>query len=493
MLRIAVIDDEPKIRRGIAGMLRNCLKGRAVIESFSSAGDLVRAARKEELHLLITDIRMPDLDGLELGNYLKLFYPKLKIILISGYRDFEYAQAAIRLQVCDYLLKPVNPQRLQELVLQQMKLLEEEASQTEKAWKTSGGALPDSNQIIREMLYGGDPMHPVLAGAVDEQTTYYLVLAEGVTDVDAELLANKAWASGRMDGSKRFFLTEHAQLDQTLLLQFNGQETVQNIGISGPCCGAERLHQSYLQALSALKQEIYAERPGIWRFQSSGIWQFDGEKKAMYLLNCIYAGADLAEELAALREEIRSARPVFLMYEKNIKRMLDTIIRMLEEHDGMSEACIQLKKVEEQIGDSHSLNETFRDIETALQAVSANRKEIQRMRMEQNLHRAIDYIKAHYCEDLTLEEVASQADMNPTYFSTCFKKYMGVGFIHYMMELRMHRARKLLKEEDKKICEIARMLGFGDTRYFAKIFKRYAGVTPSEYRNIAGMLYEGRK
>ena len=178
---------------------------------------------------------------MELGNYLKLFYPKLKIILISGYRDFEYAQAAIRLQVCDYLLKPVNPQRLQELVLQQMKLLEEEASQTEKAWKTSGGALPDSNQIIREMLYGGDPMHPVLAGAVDEQTTYYLVLAEGVTDVDAELLANEAWASGRMDGSKRFFLTEHAQLDQTLLLQFNGQETVQNIGISGPCCGAERL------------------------------------------------------------------------------------------------------------------------------------------------------------------------------------------------------------------------------------------------------------
>lgn len=218
MLRIAVIDDEPKIRRGIAGMLRNCLKGRAVIESFSSAGDLVRAARKEELHLLITDIRMPDLDGLELGNYLKLFYPKLKIILISGYRDFEYAQAAIRLQVCDYLLKPVNPQRLQELVLQQMKLLEEEASQTEKAWKTSGGALPDSNQIIREMLYGGDPMHLVLAGAVDEQTTYYLVLAEGVTDVDAELLANEAWASGRMDGSKRFFLTEHAQLSCYYLL-----------------------------------------------------------------------------------------------------------------------------------------------------------------------------------------------------------------------------------------------------------------------------------
>lgn len=497
MLRIAVIDDEPKIRRGITGMLKNCLKDRAVIESFSSAGDLVRAARKEELHLLITDIRMPDLDGLELGNYLKLFYPRLKIILISGYRDFEYAQAAIRLQVCDYLLKPVNPQRLQEVVLQQIGLLEKEESQTAKAGKADGGVWPDTNQVIQEMLYGGDPMHPVLAGCLDQQTVYYLVLTEGAaedrTGLLAELLEKDAWASGRMDGSRSFYLTRNANLYQDLLTQSTEGKHMKNIGISGPCCGAKRLHQAYLQALSALKQEIYAERPGIWRFQSSGIWQFDGEKKAMYLLNCIYAGTDLVGELTELREEIRLARPVFPMYEKNIKLLLETIIRMLEEHDGMSQACIQLKEIEEQIGDSHSLNETFRKIEAALQAVSANRKEMQRMCMEQNLHRAIDYIKAHYCEDLTLEEVASQAKMNPTYFSSSFKKYMGVGFIHYMMELRIHRAKKLLKEENKKICEIARILGFGDTRYFAKIFKRYAGVTPSEYRNIAGMLYEGNK
>ena len=79
--------------------------------------------------------------------------------------------------------------------------------------------------------------------------------------------------------------------------------------------------------------------------------------------------------------------------------------------------------------------------------------------------------------------------MNPAYFSSSFKKYTGSSFIHYTMELRVRRAKELLKE-GKKVSEIAQLLGFHDTRYFTRTFKKYAGVTPSEYKTIATAFYE---
>ena len=112
MIRIAVIVDEPKIRRGIAGLLETSFEGRAMVNCFKSASDLIRFSKKEKIDILVTDICMPDMDGLELGNYLKMFYPQIQIIIISGYGNFEYAQAAITLQVCEYLLKPVDPDKL---------------------------------------------------------------------------------------------------------------------------------------------------------------------------------------------------------------------------------------------------------------------------------------------------------------------------------------------------------------------------------------------
>ena len=124
MVNIAVIDDEPKIRRGITAMLRQSFDGRARVYSFEATSQVIKFAGKEMIDILITDICMPDMDGLELGNYLKLFNPELKIIIISGYSNFEYAKAAISLQVCEYLLKPVDQEKLLEIVEKNTALIE---------------------------------------------------------------------------------------------------------------------------------------------------------------------------------------------------------------------------------------------------------------------------------------------------------------------------------------------------------------------------------
>lgn len=515
MIRIAVIDDEPKIRRGIAGMLEASLKGRAAVSRFSDAGELIRFARKEELHILVTDICMPDIDGLELGNYLKMFYPRLRIIIISGYNNFEYAQTAIRLQVSEYLLKPVDPGKLLEVVNKLIESIGQEEILSAKGTKKGGEEKPKRDRLIREMLYGGDSEHPALQGFADGKTAYYLVLTEGEKELCLDMV-RLSLQSGRIDGGRNFYLImEEGHLARIKELYESGMENKgsagsegeegagsdgdedagtggagsRNVGISGGCYSADMLHQAYLQAWSALKQELYEERPGVWSFQNTGIWQFDGEKKALYILNCVYAGTDYMRELSEVREEIRSARPVFPMYERNMKVMLHAMIKMLEESKRLSGECLALKHIAEGMDAYRSLNRMFEEIGNVLGQAAENAREIQGIRTENHIHRAIDYIQGHYCEDLTLEEVAARADMNPAYFSSSFKKYTGSSFIHYMMELRIRRAKELLKE-GRKISEISNLLGFHDTRYFTRTFKKYVGVTPSEYKNITGMLYE---
>lgn len=493
MIRIAVLDDEPKIRRGIAGMLEASLQGDAAVHKFATAGELIRFARKEELHILITDICMPELDGLELGNYLKLFYPKLRIVIISGYSNFEYAQAAIRLQVSEYLLKPVDPGRLLAVVHKLIGAIEQERLQLAGLTGQGIPRQPDKNLVVREILYGGNPDQPALLGVWDGRGSYYLVLTEGERELCQEA-AGLSFLSGSLDEGRRFYLTGAEDAPDRIRSLYEGLgsgqgEIVRNVGISGAAASGDLLHQAYLQALSALKQELYEERPGVWSFQNTGIWQFDSEKRALYLLNCIYAGTDFTGELAAVREEIRSARPVFPMFERNMKLMLHTMIKLLEENRLLSGACIELKRIAEEIGSCRSLNSLFESIGAALGRAAENAGEIQAFRLESHIHKAIEYIQNHYCQDLALEEVAARADMNPAYFSSCFKKYTGSSFIQYTMDLRIRRAKELLKE-GMKVNEIAGQLGFNDTRYFTRTFKKYAGVTPSEYKNIANALYE---
>jgi len=496
MVRIAVIDDEPKIRRGLTGMLEASFGKRASVRSFKSVSELIKSARKERIDILLTDICMPDMDGLELGNYLKMFYPKIRIIIISGYSNFEYAQAAITLQVCEYMLKPVDQEKLYSIVDRQVTALEREAALTGNFMTGSAGETLDKNTLISAMLYGNAQAVSSFAAFTDNRMPYYLVVTDGETDL-CEAAAAFSGQCGWLSRHQRFYLItgidNDAEADSVVRQLFekalfkNGQP---RIGISGQCYGGEMIHLAYMQAVSALKQEIYDESPGIWRFKGSGVWQFDGEKKALYLMNSVLSGDQYGEKLAAVKTEIRKAGPVYPMFEKNMKVMLETLIRLTEENRLSAKCGLMFKNIAGNIEAYRSLDAFFSDILSVFEEIADSANKLQRLRMERHIHKALEYIHENYCQDLTLEEVAAQADLNPAYFSSYFKKYTGSSFINYMTELRIKKAKSLLKEDNKKISEISELTGFNDMRYFAKIFKKYVGVTPSEYRSIAKTLYD---
>ena len=245
------------------------------------------------------------------------------------------------------------------------------------------------------------------------------------------------------------------------------------------------LHIAYIQAEAALRQQLYDETSyGVWYFKSGGIWQFDGRKKAVMLVSTLLGQGSCSQILKEIEEEIRKARPVYPMLEKNIRTMLEEIIRLTGSNEAFTRAQMMLKKIGSHMEDYRSLSSIFSDIAKALGQIMEASKETEDLRMKQHIQDALDFIGENFERDLSLDEVAAHANLNAAYFSSCFKKMTGQSFVNYITELRIRRAKELLRDEHKKIGQISEMLGFNDTRYFAKIFKKYVGVTPSEYRGI---------
>lgn len=473
MVNIAVIDDEPKIRRGITAMLRQSFDGRARVYSFEATSQVIKFAGKEMIDILITDICMPDMDGLELGNYLKLFNPELKIIIISGYSNFEYAKAAISLQVCEYLLKPVDQEKLLEIVEKNTALIEKKQYQTYDA----GSDVWDSHFIMASMLYGGKE-----SAESKETASYFLALTQGEKE-DGYLFGDKVWHSGKITAKRRFYLFKESVPKSFETYIFQTEDVC--AGISEQCRGASMLHMAYIQAEAALKQQLYDETDsGVWYFKSGGIWQFDGSKKAVMLVNTILGQGSCRQVLSEIEEEIRKARPVYPMLEKNMRAMLEEIIRLTGSNAAFTRAQLMLKKIGSHMEDYQSLSDIFADIAKALGQILEASKETEDLRMKQHIQAALDFIGENFERDLSLDEVAEHANLNAAYFSSYFKKMTGQSFVNYITELRVRRAKELLRDEHIKIGRISEMLGFNDTRYFAKIFKKYVGVTPSEYRGI---------
>lgn len=485
MIKIAVIDDEPKIRRGIAGLLSGHFGERVSIRSFAGASEIIKNAGKERTDILITDICMPEMDGLALGSYLKTFNPAMKIIIISGYSNFEYAKAAISLQVCEYLLKPLKQEELIACVEKNVTALEQEQSERHFVRLKKDEWIWQEAEIIQAMLYGVSETY-----GIDDDCRYYTVLAEGHLQ-EADCLIDSAWQTGYLCGDKKYYLINNGEAVEALRKKAEKQENIcVKIGISEECRGQKMLHLSYRQAQAAMRQSFYTGRPGVWQFKSGGIWQFDGHKKAAVILNCILSGENYREMLMEMAEKIRRERPVYPLFESHIKTMLEKMTELSEKTKETAAVCAFMKNIANHVACYETIDALFVDILQACKMLSQAAGAIQRMRTKAHIEKAAAYIEENFFRDLSLEEVAEQAHMNGAYFSSSFRKYMGSSFINYLTEIRIKKAKELLADKDKKIREISSMTGFNDMRYFAKIFKKYVGVTPSEYRSISEKLYE---
>ncbi|MGN7381630.1 response regulator [Paenibacillus sp. SAFN-117] len=383
-MNLLIVDDEHVIREGIRRTLRNHFPH---CSTFLAANpeEATALLRNHYIHIVLTDILMPGMTGLELMKVSRKRHPHIKWIVISAYSEFAYAQEAVRLGAKDYLLKPIGKEALIERI---GRLKEEIARETELAedaewWKSGRKYLREA--IFQRVALGLDTGRFDLGRFMENHPFFHLILVKMESDrnVQLENFIVENVLSELIDRYGRGFVT---LLDNKSLL---GLITLEEESRLGGLLNELRAHLK--QYLRLPFQMMHSER---------------------------------VDHFTKVAEKVRRMR--------------------------------QFSTIQ---GYEHYAEGGERAVEVALH-----------------------YIRSHYQEDLSLEKVASIVYLNPVYFSQLFKQKTGQNYKEYVIQLRMEQARQLLLNPRLRLADIAERIGYQDVRYFATLFRKKYGASPSEYR-----------
>lgn len=533
MLKLIIVDDEERVCKVIRYLVDwDTLE----VEIAGECRNVPEAIKSiEEIHpdIVITDIRMPGHDGIELIRQMKKLYPGIHFIIVSGYSQFEYAQNAIKYGVDDYLLKPIKKKELLQSI---NKIKEEIQSQRNEKLETESlraKASEDAEKIKKGLLLAllhGQRSQISLESIDKINIEYHSTFQTGKYQV---LIANPFVDYGEENLYTMRVLLEKTERILHEQLSYNFTECIHIIyrnKIYFLLNGSEEnfhrlekiLRKVYVEVLSW--KEVFgnihmyyslSRRVEYISFYEEGI--VEAEERLLdrmllrqnYFLEPISRQSDVRNEevleqikifrnnLEALDEEsagknICTVRQL-LLYEDNltgrfVKQVYDTFTNSVVE-------IVQKLKMNVEI---ESLRNTFQEIFTYCDGVEKlfeqfscyvgdlvkEWKSSKKMEQARPIRLAKQYIQRNFRESLTLEIVSGEVGLNPTYFSNLFKIETGQNFSEYLIEMRIRYAKTLLTDTDLSIADVAEYVGYGDVKYFSKLFKKITGLSPAEYRKL---------
>lgn len=534
MYKVIIVDDEAVVRVGLKNTIAWQEHGFELVGDYANGREAWEAVERYKPELVISDISMPFMDGLELAGLIAAQYPYIKLIILTGFDEFEYAQQAIRLKVSDFILKPITAREIRQLLDRVKSEMDEERKHREDLGRLKS-QLTQSLPLLRERFlerlvaiglgreeiaerfaaFGILPPAPLLLVMVvdvddfgDRELPSYELDAEflrfAAFDIFKETLEKDdvlvfrtreermvAIVSGEPDESllyeRMFSLAEQVRHHIEKYLKF----TV-TIGIGRACAGTERLPDAYRSALSALD----------YRF-------LHGKNRVLSIL-------DLEGKLAASpsanpdwERELASAVKTGSLQEAN-RLIEDGIAEMKAAHATIESCFLQMQKVvltllnaiqdiaaadpEASLAWQTKLMDVYRFktldevelwlkeiVRSVVAAIEGNRSLLTSLQ----IHKAVAYIEANYMNDrMSLQELCRHVLMSTSYFSLVFKQHTGETFIEYLTGVRVRKAKELLRGTTLKFYEIAEQVGYKDPNYFSMLFKKNAGMTPKEYREL---------
>ncbi len=536
MHNVIIADDEMKVCQLIVKLADWESLGLYVAGIANDGLTALELIEKHQPDMLITDIRMPGVDGIELIRRAKQIRPSLQCIIISGYRHFDYAHNAIRYGVEDYLLKPVNQQEfistLEKLVKRQVLAAQEQQETAalkqqaidftqrmqedflrrllsggpmdEKALAFIAKALPPplvgpregySCAIVKPDLTGvppGDRLHSLVTEktlALARQHLQPAFPALLVSDAPEGVLC--AFHPGAKD-TKEVQEAFKGLMEDVLLLRALFPSLEVTVGMSRANHPLSDIPAAMKQAYQALCGRLLLGTGQLLAYtpQTPGIETrealVDGEtrKQLLAALEILDEGgyrAQLEKAFLSFRTTSRAILSIrdamkeliylhFLGLQSHV-RAEDMLEKFLADFQGIWNASTSLAQVEQ----------AFTMLLCGhLAGINRERDEME-MRP---IRLAKKYMQENYRKNITLEDVAAVAGFHPAYFSTVFKKVTGENFLEYLSALRMKEARELLSDAGLRISDVAEQVGYQDSKYFVKLFKKATGLTPQEYRKL---------
>lgn len=492
MFNLLIVDDEQWIRKGITAKLSNHELLISRIYEAESSEEALEIMKVKDIHLIITDIRMAELNGLQLIRKVKE-KQDTKFIVISGYAEFDYAKEALELEVSGYLLKPVKESELVELIEKVTNELIEQSNFDQEHYV--------QEQKINEYFQGTE-----VAGDDSLNYEYYslaiidiaLKWQQNIVDIKKKIITAFETTESRC---KTYVVNNYSDNKQILVLfmsnersevhkarnwyLFNSYHKVKEnctatiiVGVSNISEHIDR--KLYEQANDALLNKFISGPDNIYYYKNqNNLISFKDHdiKQLERYIQC--------KDIKNIRKFIDE-----IFYDKkfneenivSIKYLFDEITnyiryRFRQEAQGPIPKVFQDNLYITFFNDLNELkSEIIAYIEDHLYDVVevGNVKDI--------IRKARKYVDMHYDEELTIKDLAYKVGINSNYLSTLFKKETGKTFTKYLTDMRIDNAKKLLVDTEANVAQISKSVGYHDPGYFYRVFKKQTGQTPLAYR-----------
>ncbi|TCL69914.1 two-component system response regulator YesN [Hydrogenispora ethanolica] len=535
MIKVLIADDEEKVCTLIYKLVNWQDFDMEVVATVYNGIEALECIKALELDLVITDIRMPGYDGIELIAKAKEINDRLEFIIISGYRHFEYAQSAIKYGVSDYLLKPIKKEELidtlKKIRLHCLERAEQLSAQEQLRLRLQDDTSKHREQLFADFLFSSTKLIDRLE---ELNKTYCFQFVPGVFQLTAikidcpyedfnadsmKVLSEKV--SKILDSVLRdncyememyyrdsivYTLLNYSLEDspsvrrqlKAVMAELLVQQTVFDkvfftLGVGKPTEDVAKLPQCFSSAQNAVFQRLvdgtgkmiddapvagYAPIKqdfllGDFRRMMSQAVELLDLQAAQAAVGVLADAAPINEKTAGSQvyKLVVAAGEMFMLIIKNTQYNVEIPPEIYEEFKTRLSLCGNVEQLFETL---NLLVRTQIDF-----IVQENRQADNRP-----IRMAKEYIQKNYMNPIGLEEISEMLGFNLSYFSALFKKETGKNFLEYLTEVRIANAKELLRETNLSIAEICNRVGYLDQKHFIATFKKYAGIKPGEFRKL---------
>ncbi len=526
MMKVIITDDEIQIRKGLRMKVDWEEEGFQIAAEASNGQEALELLRNMDVDVVITDMRMPIMDGIELAKHCHEQFPKVRVIVLSGYSDFEYVRGSMKEGVKDYLLKPVAPDELVEVLRKIRKEVEDE-----KRKQAESARL---HQLVHTQLQQVQEQY--LLHLVKEEWLQLNIVIDRLRQLQLEDLAaenavvqfvtveireydgssnrlKELWLPFQMlckeiakehIGTYSFYDPNYAFVVQflhiidssaqnsTLSLVNNIQQNVKNflnletvIGIGKVVTGLTEFKNGYISSLLSWSQSQLGSKSQIidTTVTKEELFKFSPEFERR-LTNTIEN-----INFEAFKENIHtvlgnSENQSILSFSFVANRVLFLLESLARKYD------VETKDIQKTMWNCQQsiweLNSQQKVIEYLIQLAKLIIEKVRIARFSNGkliIDNVRHYLDKHYASEISLTSLSELFHINSAYLSETFKNYVGQNFSDYLVKLRMDKAQQFLKDKELKIIDVANLVGFSNSGYFSTVFKKHFGQTPVEFRN----------
>lgn len=538
MLKVFLVEDETVIREGLRDKIPWDQYGYRFVGEASDGEMALPLIRKTRPDLIITDIKMPFMDGLSLSRMVKDEFPKTKIVILSGYDDFEYARRAITIGVDQYVLKPITRASLRTVLQEIREKIEREQQQEDYQTKLADEMREyeqfSMRHFFEKMLEGEMSVTEIYEEAAKKSLD---LSASGYNLIFLYMQENK---KGMPESNVNHFVQVQEEIlhyflrfPQYILFRWNincygilvrgdwdriQEDTDQAVEQIRTVCEADSSDYEWYAAVSDPVERLSMLPECYDRVRQYSAYRFIYPEQHFFTKQTLQNNLSTLDDTQIAEVEYSQMSPEMIQdflakgsqmevysfvesYLQNVGDALNskmfrdyiilnirfTILAFLETigaskedyYDRIGEYQDQVHIAKEEV------NVYFAE---ALLAALAIRDEQTSGQSSKILKNAMDYIDAHYADEtLTLGSVACEVQVSANYLSSVFSQNMRMTFTEYVTDKRIDKAKKLLRSTDLATAEVAAQVGYKDSHYFSFVFKKTQGVSPREYRSGKGV------